>query len=443
MKAFLSFCVALSLCVVPGYARGDSDEQTRVELIKKLSNGVVRVMITGTYEGVDEDGKPVKTIALPSGGTGFIIVHDGKPYIVTNHHVVAPTTGEKPVWIGKPRIVVGFNNEPESKLVEVVGSDHLSDLAVLKFPYDITDPTLNKVALPLANAQSIEVGQSVMTIGYPRLQPGGPSVALGIVSARGRTMEGGRFSDLLQTDAAINPGNSGGPMVNSRGEVIGVNTYRYLSRQSSRVTITVPQVALEDGKLVLKSFKVYKPLSDYDPTIGINFARSAGSAIPVIRQIIKNGKVSRPQLGLDVITLPWDEAAIYDLPEGVYVRGVRPDAPKFTITSVASFWGTHLYLSPQGCVINKLRWENGQEKFQADIRSEGDLNNALVGIPSGSKLYLEAAMPSPERVKIIQTAMNKGWLKGNPDAAPRLEEFLKFGTRGLIDNRIQLQYTLP
>src|SRR5262249_10574490 len=138
-------------------------------------------------------------------GTGVVVASDG--YLLTNHHVA-----------GSGKALRIRLSGGEATKGELVGSDPATDLAVVK----VSDAT--PVQLSLADPASIAVGQLVVAIGNPfRFER---SVSLGIVSALDRSLPGpsGMFEGLLQTDAAINPGNSGGPLVNARGEVVGINT---------------------------------------------------------------------------------------------------------------------------------------------------------------------------------------------------------------------------
>ena len=142
-------------------------------------------------------------------GSGFIIHPDG--YALTNHHVVE----------GASRIIVKAGQNPEEIEAEIVGTDANTDIALLKLKGD----SKNWPVTPLGDSDRLNIGDFVVAIGNPfGLEM---SVSLGIVSARGRNdvAPSGRMGlyDFLQTDASINPGNSGGPLLNLKGEVIGIN----------------------------------------------------------------------------------------------------------------------------------------------------------------------------------------------------------------------------
>ena len=142
-------------------------------------------------------------------GTGFVVSSDG--VVVTNNHVIANAGG---------RIQVAFS-DGSIKKARVLGRSPENDLAVLKV--DATGLPTAK----LGNSDALAVGDQVVAIGNALALEGGLSVTRGIISAKGRTVQeesGNTIIDALQTDAAINPGNSGGPLVNSNGEVVGINT---------------------------------------------------------------------------------------------------------------------------------------------------------------------------------------------------------------------------
>lgn len=142
-------------------------------------------------------------------GTGMIISAEGD--VLTNAHVVSGATS----------IQVTLFNETEPREADLLGSDPGSDVAVVRIRNASGLPTVK-----LGDSDEIRVGDSVVAIGNALALPGGPSVTLGIVSAKDRTIDAQdeHLAGLLQTDAAINPGNSGGPLVNAAGEVIGMNT---------------------------------------------------------------------------------------------------------------------------------------------------------------------------------------------------------------------------
>jgi S1-C subfamily serine protease len=212
-------------------------------------------------------------------GSGFII--DTKGYILTNNHVVAKAQ----------KITVTMANG-ERISATLVGRDPSSDLAVIKIP----SRHVNVVAF-LGDSDKIRVGQKAIAIGNPF----GLSHTLttGIVSAlnRGiRTADGNQIEDLIQTDAAINPGNSGGPLLNSSGEVIGINT------------------------------AIYSLSGGYQ---GIGFAIPINTARSIATQLITSGKVARPWLGITGITLSpgLSKGLKLDVKEGVLVVQIIPGSP--------------------------------------------------------------------------------------------------------------------
>jgi serine protease Do len=212
-------------------------------------------------------------------GSGVVVSPDG--YILTNNHVVEGATDVK----------VSFSNKEEYP-AKIVGSDKASDIAVLK---------INKsglATLPFADSNRAEVGDVVLAIGEPFGLPGSQTVTMGIISAKGRAGLGiERFEDFIQTDAAINRGNSGGALIDTRGDLVGINT-AILSGESGG-------------------------------NQGIGFAIPANMARSVMDQIMKSGKVTRGFLGILPQELTPEMAKALDTPNarGVAIAQVEANSP--------------------------------------------------------------------------------------------------------------------
>ncbi len=209
-------------------------------------------------------------------GSGVIYSSDG--YIVTNNHVVADAD-EVEITLSDGRKLPA----------EVVGTDPRTDLAVLKIDAGELVPA------PLGDSDATQVGEWVLAMGSPfGLEQ---TVTAGIISAKGREMDVQRmFQDFLQTDAAINPGNSGGPLVNLRGEVIGINT----------------AIATRTGGYM-----------------GVGFAIPSKMVEMVAASIIEDGEVRRGRLGALIQDLTEELASSFnfDSTEGVLIGDVVPDSP--------------------------------------------------------------------------------------------------------------------
>jgi len=226
-------------------------------------------------------------VSSDASGSGFVYSEDG--YIVTNRHVAAA---------GRSYEIVFANGERQP--ATLVGADADSDLAVLKVAElpDGVEP------LPLADAESIQVGQFAVAIGSPFGEQG--SMSLGIISGLGRSLPSQRESaagstyslpQVLQTDAPINPGNSGGPLLNLMGEVIGVNTaIASTTGANSGVGFSIPVAAVEQ----------------------------------IVPGLIEDGQYAYPYMGATFDSeISLDEQRVYGVPQtqGAYVVGVTPGSP--------------------------------------------------------------------------------------------------------------------
>jgi serine protease Do len=235
------------------------------------------VSITTRQVERDQFNQPVRSRGLGSG-----VIVDRRGYILTNQHVVA---GAEEIKVALP--------DGRAFRATLVGSDAFSDLALLKI--EGTDLP----AAPLGDSARLAVGETVVAIGSPLWLEGGPTVTVGVVSALGRSMEQPglpMLHGLIQTDAAINSGNSGGPLVSLSGQVVGINT------------ALIPSAH------------------------GIGFAVSANSARPVLEALMQTGRIVRPWLGLQAVSVTPQVAFASDLPveRGALVVKVEPGGPAAT-----------------------------------------------------------------------------------------------------------------
>src|SRR3989475_930478 len=208
--------VASSPAAVPA-ARLSDEERNNVEVYQKYSQGVVN--ITTTTVGYDFFLRPVPM----ESGTGSGAIIDTQGHIVTNFHVIREAE----------RLEVTLPDKTKH-IAKVVGSDPNNDLAVIQ----IDLPRAGLIPIPVGTSKGLQVGQKVLAIGNPYgLER---SLTTGIISSLGRSIqaENGRvIEDIIQTDAAINPGNSGGPLLNSQGEIIGINTAIFSPQNGGNIGI--------------------------------------------------------------------------------------------------------------------------------------------------------------------------------------------------------------
>jgi len=210
-----------------------------------------------------------------SSGSGVIL--DTRGYVITNHHVIS-----------KAERVMVFLNDGRSAEAQLVGTDPDTDLAVLKIELD------NLPEVKIANLKKLKIGDVVLAIGYPfRI---GQTVTQGIISATGRNqVSQNTYENFLQTDAAINPGNSGGSLINTEGEIVGINSL------------------------------IYTETGNFN---GIGFAIPIDLVSDVMKQITENGYVIRGWLGVEGQNVPLQTLQSIDLQvQGVLITGVDEGGP--------------------------------------------------------------------------------------------------------------------
>jgi 2-alkenal reductase len=293
LTASLAFFLALFLALPMTFpalaqqatppASNDTDVAPAVAVVQRVGPAVVTVINEQTVTGFGAVSGQVQPAGI---GTGFIIDEDG--HIVTNWHVV--TGGEK-------YIVVFANGEKRD--ATLVGSDEISDLAVVQVEGDVPG------VVSFGDSSQLQPGQPVLAIGSP-LGAFSNSVTEGIISAVGRNFPidpmqatSSSYTNLIQHDAAINPGNSGGPLLNMDGEVIGVNTLGIPSDPNGQ------------------------------PVQGLFFAIPSNTVKNITDELIATGSVAYPFVGVSFVPLTPTLAAQagLDVDYGVYVADVSPDSP--------------------------------------------------------------------------------------------------------------------
>ncbi len=289
MRSFLS-ALALMTLAAPALAQSRLPAEGFADLNDRLSPAVVNIATSQRVEGVDDlprfpPGSPMERLnsdgaaQVTSLGSGFIISADG--VVVTNNHVIEAADA----------IEVILQNGQRFEAV-VVGRDPATDIAVLRMRARNALPFVE-----MGDSDTARVGDIVLAIGNP-FGLGG-SLSVGVVSARNRNIDAGRYDDFIQTDAAINRGNSGGPLFNTDGEVIGVNT-----------AIVSPTGA----------------------SVGVGFATPTSIVRPVVDQILRYGEIRRGWLGVRLANLnaAAAERAGYRGENGAVVTRVTPDGPAAT-----------------------------------------------------------------------------------------------------------------
>jgi S1-C subfamily serine protease len=260
----------------PSVQRGDLDaeERANIDLFARCSPAVVHV----TNLAVRRDAWTLDSTAIPQGaGTGFL--WDEAGHVVTNFHVIQ----------GSDALHVSLAGVSEPLRARVIGLSPQHDLAVLELedaPREMLRP------LSVGTSNDLLVGQKVWAIGNPFGLD--QTLTTGVISGLGREIRsptGHRIQDVIQTDAAINPGNSGGPLLDSSGRVIGINT------------------------------AIVSPSGAY---AGIGFAVPVDIVRRVVPVLIQRGRVSRPGLGVTLLSEVWNRRYSF---QGVGIESVQPGGP--------------------------------------------------------------------------------------------------------------------
>ena len=218
-------------------------------------------------------------------GSGVIITKDG--YILTNNHVVSSSDSSYYYEVSEAtKVTVSLYGSEEKYEAKIIGTDEQTDLAIIKIDAENLTPA------ELGDSSSVKVGEFVLAIGNPLGLD--TSVTSGIISALERdiTTEDGTAYHVIQTDCAINSGNSGGALVNSKGQVIGINTLK------------LSGTGIE----------------------GVGFAIPINDTIDVFQQLIEHGKVLRPYIGISGSNLSEAISQRYNLPVGVYVEDIAENS---------------------------------------------------------------------------------------------------------------------
>jgi serine protease Do len=255
---------------VPAIINGSADIAGIVETVGPSIVSITSTVVYRDFFNVERTGT--------GSGSGVIYgVSADAVDILTNEHVIADAR----------EVIVQLKADMYYK-AEIIGKDKSTDLAIIRVSAkDVPSDVLSQIkAARFGDSDQIRVGETAIAIGNPLGYNN--TVTVGVISAVDREIKDKNSLKLIQTDAAINPGNSGGALVNTRGEVIGINT----------IKISDTQVE------------------------GIGFAIPSNSVVPVVNELASKGFVSRPYLGIYGAEISPEAAEAYDIPVGILVRGV-------------------------------------------------------------------------------------------------------------------------
>ncbi len=365
--------LSIAITALPLQARSLFSDNGFVEIVKKANPAVVHIRVEQSvnsrgmnsdqfdemfnhpfferFFGPQQRRNPHQREYKQRGqGSGFIISPDG--YILTNNHVVD----------NADKITVILSDEREFN-ASLIGADPQSDVALIKIDEGSGLPTL-----PLGNSDALEVGEWVIAIGNPFGLS--QTVTAGVVSAKGRSSVGiNEYENFIQTDAAINPGNSGGPLVNIKGEVVGINS------------------------------ALYSRTGGY---MGIGFAIPINMVKSIQDQLKDSGKVTRGWLGVGIQDVTKELALSFglDKAEGILVSMVQDDSP------------AQKAKIQQGDIILRLN--------DMKLDDTADLRNKVAALLPGSIATLNVIRDGKERsiaVTIGERASDKESGSASPDSS--------------------------
>ncbi|MGY3480663.1 S1C family serine protease [Staphylococcus cohnii] len=268
---------------------GKNDKYDSVnQMITDVSPAIVGVINMQKAQNLDDllKGKSAKSEEAGVGSGVIYQKNNGSAYIVTNNHVID----------GASEIKVQLHNSKQVD-AKLIGKDALTDIAVLKI-----DDTKGTKAIDFANSSKVKTGDSVFAMGNPLGLEFANSVTSGIISASERTIDtqtsaGANKVNVLQTDAAINPGNSGGALVDLNGNLVGINSMKIANEQVE----------------------------------GIGFAIPSNEVKVTIKELVKNGKIDRPSIGIGLLNISeipdeYKKQLHTDRKQGIYVAKVYADS---------------------------------------------------------------------------------------------------------------------
>ncbi len=317
-----------------------------------------------------EDNSPKRNIPL-GGGSGFIVAKEG--YIFTNAHVVE----------GADIVKVALGNN-KTYVAKVVGVDKKVDVAVIQ----IDAPLEDLKPVDFGDSRKLQIGEWVLAIGNPfALQN---TVTTGIVSAKGRRDQfgGDSYQDFIQTDAAVNPGNSGGPLVNLRGEVVGINSSIYT----------------RNGGFM-----------------GVSFAIPVNMAVKVAEDLIYEGKVTRGFLGIGIDNVDENLAGALGLPspQGCLVRDIAPNSP----ASKSALKSGDIILKVDG----------------ATVQDAADLRNHVADLKPGNKYAFDIWRDGKKMVLDVKVGAKPGDGEDENDSTPAASEG-DDGSGGFSSRKLGLRF---